>query len=81
MSTKNLIAGLLLLQDYRDDKDGSDAGGEHDVIYAYPTSNPLSNKDVQTMIDLDWHQEDVDDGDDDFSVSHYDHEESWIFYT
>lgn len=81
MSTKNLIKGLQLLETYRDNEGGYNAGAEHDTIYCYETDRPLNKEDIKKMITLTWHQ-DVDYSDDcEFQVKDYDPEESWVFYT
>jgi|JI8StandDraft_1071087.scaffolds.fasta_scaffold598636_1 hypothetical protein len=86
MKTPKIIEGLTILQKYRDEPDGFHTGAEHDCIYAFQTSKPLSQEDLARMIELGWFQEDTDYGDDeetggDFAAKHYDPEESWCCYT
>ena len=82
MKTKNIIDGLLILQPYYDKQDGYHSGAEHDELYAYATDRPLSDKDVEKMIALGWHQEyDERDYEKDFSLSDYRPEETWVCYT
>lgn len=86
MKTPYIIEGLTILQKYRDEPDGFHTGAEHDCIYAFQTSEPLSQEDLARMIELGWFQEDADYGDDeetngDFAEKHYDPEESWCCYT
>lgn len=78
MNTQNLIAGITILQKYRDSSDGYDLGAEHDAIYAFPTDKPISQEDVAKLIELGWSQEDVEC--DEFTVVNYDPEESWCAY-
>lgn len=81
-TTVDLIAGLTLLQTYRDDETGFDVGADHDVIYAYETSKALSEDDVNKMVSFGWHQEhDEVDYESDFKYSEYRQDESWHFYT
>lgn len=78
MKTANVIEGLQILQKYRDQQDGYDLGAEHDVLYAYSTDRPLSEEDVNRMIELGWFQEDSDCPPGElFSAQYYDSEESW----
>ena len=77
MSTGNLIKGLTTLQKYRDN-DGYFNGAEEGVIFASRTDRPLTNEDIQVMIDAGWHQEDAIPL---FSVKYYDREHTWLFYT
>ena len=76
----DLAEGIKLTAQYRE-KPGYDCGGEHDVIHLYGTDRPMSNDDVQKMINLGFHQEDVGDSNTDYCVGDYDPEESWVFYT
>lgn len=85
MRTKDVIEGLTILQKYRDKSDGFDIGAEHDCIYAFATSKPLSGEDLARMVELGWFQENADYSDDeetggDFGVKHYMPEESWCCY-
>lgn len=78
MQTKNLIDGIILLDAYRDVKNGFDLGADHDVIYCYATDRPLQLKDIERMLDLGWFQ---DDGcSEDTGPSAYISEESWWAY-
>ena len=78
MTTDNVIAGIQLLQKYRD-KSGHDLGAEHDVIYAYPTPYRLSDEDLELMIQYGWHQ-DVEYAGEDFAPCDYAPDESWMCY-
>ena len=81
MKTQQVIDGLVLLQKYRDHKDSYDIGADHEVIYAYSTTRPLTTQDIQKMIDLGWHQEyDGRDYNKDFDISDYRHDETWHAY-
>ncbi len=82
MTVENLIAGLTILQPYYNKPNGYNVGADHDVIYAYATSRPLSDVDLLKMIELGWHQEhDERDYDNDFSQVDYRQDESWMAYT
>jgi hypothetical protein len=72
MSIENVVQGLQILRRYY--KTGYNIGAEHDVIYAYKTQEPLSDVDAQSLVDLGWFQEGVEDG------SPYDPEEGWAAY-
>lgn len=74
--TKDVIAGLQLLQSYRE-RELWDISAEHDTIYAHATDRPLSFEDIRKMIDLGWYQ---DRGGDEFTPEDYDAEESWYCY-
>lgn len=80
MRTKDIIEGLQILQEYRDDQDGYDYGAEHDVLYAYATDRPVEAADIDRLIELGWFQESCGD-DDEFAAKHYDPEESWAAFT
>jgi hypothetical protein len=82
MKTVDLIKGLQILLPYYGDQSGYHAGAEHDVLYAYPTNDPLTDEDVEKMIALGWYQEHDDrDYSEDFSLSDYRQDESWCCYT
>jgi hypothetical protein len=82
MRTFDLIEGLKILQQFRDSQTGFDVGGEHDTIYAYPTDKPLDEPALVRMIFHGWIQEhDEMEGNQDFTVSDYRQDESWIAYT
>jgi len=82
MKTKNIIEGLQILAPYYNNPDGFNCGGEHDVIYGWATDKPLSDTDLEKMIALGWHQEhDERDYNEDFALSDYRQDESWIAYT
>lgn len=86
MKTPKIIEGLTILQKYRDNPDGFHTGSEHDCIYAFATSTPLSPEDLSRMVKLGWFQDSESYGDDDeaggnFSEKHYDPQESWCCYT
>lgn len=76
MKTSNIIEGLTILQKYRD-KDAHDCGADHDVIYAYPTTRPVEQPDLDRVIELGWRQDVRTQEDEDFNASYYDPEESW----
>ena len=80
MKTNDVVAGILLLQQYREKADGYDLGAEHDVIYASPTTRKLSIGDVEKMIKLGWHQDNVELSGEDFAAVDYDPEERWATY-
>lgn len=76
--TASVIQGLSILQKYRDEPDGFHIGADHDVIYAYPTDEPVSDDDLTGLISLGWYQEDADWGDsEEFQAEHYSITESW----
>ena len=82
MTTRALIKGLQTLLPFYDNQDGYHTGAEHDVIYGDPTNKPLSDKAIEIMISLGWHQEyDGRDYDKDFSKENYREDEGWQFYT
>jgi hypothetical protein len=83
MRLTDLIEGLDIFKTYFDDTTGYHVGAEHDVIYVFPTDRPVSEEDVERLIALDWHQEDVEieDEDADFSPEHYSPDETWSHYT
>jgi len=82
MKTHNLVAGLSVLAGYYDKPDGYNTGAEHDVVYAYKTSRPLSREDVTKMLELGWIQEEVEGTGDDgaLTVDDYNPDESWAAY-
>ena len=84
MITKNLIAGIILLDTYRDNPGSHDLSAEHDTVYLYSTNRPLSEEDVKKMEDLGFVQESTDSYDPDeswiASTDSYDPDESWIAY-
>jgi hypothetical protein len=80
MKTQNIIEGLIILRSYYD-SDGYNIGAEHDVIYAYATDKPVSEPNLNKLVELGWMQPDAETGDDeDFEAKHYDQEESWAAY-
>jgi hypothetical protein len=80
MNLNNFKAGIDILTPYYDKPDGYHISAEHDEFFMHATDRPLSQEDLTKMIELGWHQ-DVDTGDDDFAVQHYDASESWSAYT
>lgn len=71
-----------MLQPYYENDGQYMVGGEHDVIYAYPTTKRLTDEDVEKMISFGWHQEyDERDYNEDFSLKDYRADESWAYYT
>ncbi|MFT6151366.1 MAG: hypothetical protein ACJAY9_000755 [Flavobacteriales bacterium] len=76
--TRQCAEGLLILEKYRKN-DNFGIGAEHDVIYAYQTSKPLSEEDFLQMIQLGWFQTDVENEEESFDK--YDPEEGWYFFT
>ena len=82
MRTIDIIEGMKLLLNYFNSQDGYNAGCEHDELRVYATDKPLTDVDVQKMIDLGWHQEHDGRGDysEDFALSHYRPEEAWVSY-
>jgi hypothetical protein len=81
MPTTHIIEGLTILEKYRDKPDGYNTGAEYDILYAYATDRPLSPEDVKRMVELGWHQHEVDFGDGDFEARHYNPDEGWAKYT
>lgn len=81
MRTSAIIEGLTIIEKYRESPDGFNTGGEHDVIYAYPTDRVIGGEDLDRLIELGWIQEDADYDDDTFAAKHYDQAESWTCYT
>jgi hypothetical protein len=79
MRTKDIIEGLTVFEKHRD-SDGYDISAEHDVLYANATDRPVCKADVQRLISLGWFQDDVDYGDGDFGVEHYDPGEGWACF-
>jgi hypothetical protein len=79
MKLSNLIDGLTTLRPYYDDQDGYHTGAEHDQIYAYATSRPLTPEDVAKMKELGWFQPDASPKDDEDPP--YDPEEGWSAFT
>lgn len=80
MRTRAIIEGLSILEQYRDESDGSNTGAEHDAIYAFSTDSPVAKEDLERLIALGWFQEFVETGEEDFSVEYYSEEESWCCY-
>lgn len=81
MDTNKLIQGIQLLDKYRQNPGAANVGAEHDVIFAYCTTTPLSEVDIQAMIFLGWHQEhDERDYNEDMTIADYRHDESWHAY-
>jgi hypothetical protein len=82
MKTNNIIKGLQTLAPYYAKPNGFNCGAEHDAIYAYATDMTIEDNDIEKMIELGWHQEyDELDCNEDFSVSDYRQDESWVAYT
>jgi len=82
MELDKFIEGLQTLQPYYDKPNGFHIGAEHDIFYAYPTDKPLPKEAIDKMIELGWHQPEVDMGDDkDFEAKHYDAKEGWAIFT
>ncbi len=81
MTTTNIIAGLQLLDGYRDKPGSYDVGADHDVIYAYATDKPLSESHVKKMIALGWFQEGKTVATGEMPVSDYDASECWMAFT
>lgn len=75
MNWSNFIAGLAILGDHFDDKDGYHIAAEHDQFYVYQTSRPLSPANVEKMDELGWFQPDHEDDDP------YDPENGWSCFT
>lgn len=80
MKTRDVIAGLVILQKYREDQGGYDLYADRDELFAMPTSRPLSADDLSTMVELGWLQ-DVDYRGESFTPEDYDDEASWMCYT
>lgn len=77
MNLDNFIAGLEIIRKYYEKTDGYHLGAEHDIIYVYATERPISDDDLKKLCELNWHQPEVDTGDEDFEPRHYDPEEGW----
>ena len=82
MRTIDILSGISLLMTYFDDQEGYNVGCEHDELRVYATDRPLTDEDVQKMIDLGWHQEHDGRGDysEDFALEHYRIDEAWVSY-
>lgn len=81
MTTDKLIAGIQILDKYRDEPRGHNVGAEHDSVYAYATDTPVEADDLKRLVELGWFQEHVEIGDDDeFGTEHYNIAESWCAY-
>lgn len=80
MKLQNFIEGLKILQKYFNDPNGYHLGAEHDQIYVYATNNPLSEEDINKLLELGWFQDenDIIDGECDQT---YNPESSWSVYT
>lgn len=48
-----IIEGMQILQKYYE-KDGWHVGAEHDIIYMYETSRPVSEEDREKLDQLGW---------------------------
>jgi len=82
MKTIDLMAGLHTLLPYYDNVDGYHTSAEHDVLSTYPTDRPLSEDDVQRMLDLGWFQEDSEwEDSDEMKATDYKTDESWACFT
>ncbi len=81
MTTTAIIEGLTILEKYRDKPGGFNCGAEHDILYAFATDSPVETGDLSRLVELRWFQEDVDCGDDDFGVNHYNQDEGWACFT
>lgn len=81
MVTRKIIEGLNILQPYYNNPEGYNLGAEHDIIYIYPTDNPVPEPLVKRLCDLGFFQEDVEIGEDeDFGPKHYDPEKGWAAF-
>lgn len=77
MKTRDIIEGLTILEKYRERDDGYNTGAEHDQIFAYATTQPVSEDDVKRLVELGWTQPDAAVEDEDFCADDYDPEEGW----
>lgn len=73
MKFNSVKEGLEILSKYFD-IDGHNIGAEHDEIFVYQTSIPVSIDDVNRLIMLGWRQNHVDY----FELEDYCFEESWV---
>lgn len=78
MNLKNFVEGITILQPYYDMPDGYHLGAEHDQIFLYATSRPVSDEDVKKLRELGWFQSEVLTDDDEKPV--YDPTEGWSAY-
>lgn len=56
MRLNRFIEGLQILSKYYDKLDGHHTGAEHDQFYAYQTDRPLTDEDLNRMVELGWFQ-------------------------
>jgi hypothetical protein len=76
MNLANFIAGLQLLSNHFEKRDGYHIGAEHDQFYVYQTDRPLSPEDVARLYALDWFQE----GKSEEGPASYDPGEGWTCF-
>lgn len=79
MKTRDVIAGLIILQKYRDSQDGYDLYADREQLFAVSTSRPLSIDDIEKMVALGWFQDIYYLGEY-FAPEDYDEEETWVCY-
>jgi hypothetical protein len=83
MLISKLIEGLTILEKYRDRPNGCKTGAEHGCIFGFATDRPLSEIDLQRIVELGWFQNVSLGGEEetqsDFDVTHYDPEQCWCF--
>ena len=76
MKTKNLIEGLIILEQYRNYSDGYNVNAIVDEIHVCSTDRPISKKDIERLVLLGWEQN--IEGVDTFTEFEYDINEPWI---
>jgi hypothetical protein len=57
MNLKDFTSGLAIITKYYDNPDGYHIGADNDVIYIYPSDNPMSSGDVATLRTLGFYQD------------------------
>lgn len=62
MNLRNFLRGAEILRSHYNDPDGYHIGAEHDQVYFYETSSPLSDAEYVEMIGLGWFQPDCEEG-------------------
>jgi len=79
MSTKNFIEGIKILQKYMEDLENHNIYCEHDVFYFDKTDNPISNADLDKLVNLGWFQEDAE-YEDHYTIFSYETSCGWTWY-
>lgn len=76
MNLKKVLVGIEVLKKYYKTDEEYNIGAEHDIIYMFPTDEPMLKEDILTMIELGWIQDKIEFN----GVDDYDHQESWAAY-